>query len=324
MVLGIAVVPAQAQAESFGADLSLPANGDRTCAQGFFPDPYMAFVVGVHYASCTWWSAGSLTPGAGDALVPRGGGILKRVRVKVGPVTGRMQVLVLRQRRQPNIGTAACCFYVAATPVFTPVPNDITELTTNIPVRNDYDPASGLENFDLLAVSSLDPDVPVPSWLGGSGYTGGAIGGVFPHWQPGVEIRPDYGIVTPGQVLVAGDLATGGDRPRARPRLVLGQARRFHTRRAGRVVRVPLRCMKALPCDGVVRLQSRRARAASSRQVNYGRASFFLDPGKAKRVPVRLTAAARRRLRARATVTAYANVTVDGRRVVRARVSLRR
>ena len=127
--------------------------------------------MGVDFASCTWWSAGSLTAGVGDALVPRGGGVLRRVRVKVGPVTGPMQVLVLRQRRHPLAGTAACCFYVASTPVFTPAPNAITELTTDIPVVNAYDSASGLENFDLIALSSLDRGVPVPSWLGGSGYT---------------------------------------------------------------------------------------------------------------------------------------------------------
>lgn len=328
VVLGIAAAPAPAQAVSFGADLSLPANGGRTCSQGFFPDPFMARVVGVDHRSCTWWSAGSLTPGAGDALVPRGGGILRRVRVKLGPVTGRMQVLVLRQRRQPNVGTAACCFYVASTPVFTPAPNEITELATNIPVRNDYDPASGLENFDLLAVSSLDPNVPVPSWLGGSGYSGGSIGGVFPHWEPGVEQRPDYGIVTSGQVLVAGDLVSASDPPPPPPprhaRVILGKDRTLHTRRAGRVVRVPLRCTNALPCDGVVRLEGRGSRAAASRKVNYGHASFFLDPGEVKRVTVKLTAAAQSRIRARAKLSAYANVTVHGRRVARGRFSLRR
>ena len=126
--------------------------------------------MGVDFASCTWWSAGSLTAGVGDALVPRGGGVLRRVRVKVGPVTGPMQVLVLRQRRHPLAATAACCFYVASTPVFTPAPNAVTELTTDIPVVNAYDSASGLENFDLIALSSLDRGVPVPSWLGDSGY----------------------------------------------------------------------------------------------------------------------------------------------------------
>jgi hypothetical protein len=333
LLLGVVAVPAPAQAGSFGADLSLPANGDRTCRQGLFPDPSMAAVVGVQHASCTWWSAGSLMPGAGDALVPRGGGMLRRVRVKVGPVTGRMQVLVLRQRRHVNLGTAACCFYVAATPVFTPAPNEITELETNIPVRNDYDPASGLENFDLLVVSSLDPDVPVPSWLGGSGYAGGAIGGVFPHWEPGVEQRPDYGMVTFGQVLVAGDVdpapeiadeRRGGDPPPpAQPRVVVGNAPTLGTR-GGRVVRVRLACSPALPCEGVLRLQSRRAGSATGRKVSYGHTSFVLDPGEVKRVRVALTSAARRRLRARAKVTAYANVTLEGRNVASARITLRR
>ena len=39
-------VTAQARATTFGADLSLPANGTRTCSQGFYPDPLMAALDG--------------------------------------------------------------------------------------------------------------------------------------------------------------------------------------------------------------------------------------------------------------------------------------
>jgi hypothetical protein len=286
----------------------------------------MARIVGVDFPSCTWWSAGSLTPGVGDALVPRGGGILRTVRVKVGPQTGRMQVLVLRQRRHPNLGTAACCFFVAATPVFTPQPNGVTEIQTNIPVRNGYDSASGLENFDLLALSSLDPGVPVPSSIGGSGYEGGAIGGVFPHWEPGVEQRPDYGVVAFGQVLVAGDVVPVEEEeqeirqpPPVRPEIALRGNGTLRTR--GRTVSVPMQCTAA-PCRGVVRLESRSARRGG-RRASYGRASFALGAGATSSVQVRLSASARRTLRAQRRLAVNARLTLEGGSPKTVRIMLR-
>jgi hypothetical protein len=328
-----AVLPSAGRATSFGADLTLPANGTRTCSQGFFPDPFMAQVVGVAFPSCTWWSAGSLSPGQGDALVPSGGGVLTHVRVKVGPVTGRMQVLVLRQRRHPNVGTAACCFYVASTPVFTPAANGVTEIQTSIPVQNGYDSASGLENFDLLALSSLDAGVPVPSWLGGNGYTGGAIGGVFPSWTTGVEQVPGYGMVAFGQVLVAGDVeppvttgtgttTTTGTRPAVTP-VTLTPGRSASLRSANRVAELPLRCRSSLPCAGRVRLQSRSATASAARVADYGSASFTLKPRASGRVQVKLSTVARNALRRTHRLVAYANITIAGKRYAGLKVTLR-
>ena len=331
-----AVLPSAGSAATFGADLTLPANGTRTCSQGFFPDPFMAQVVGVAFPSCTWWSAGSLSAGEGDALVPSGGGVLTRVRVKVGPVTGRMQVLVLRQRRHPNVGTAACCFYVASTPVFTPAANGVTEIQTSIPVQNGYDSATGLENFDLLALSSLDAGVPVPSWLGGDGYSGGAIGGVFPNWTPGVEQVPGYGMVTFGQVLLAGDVeppvttgtgttttttTTTGTRPAVDP-VTLTPGRSALLRSANRVAELPLRCRSSLPCVGRLRLQSRAAKASAARVVDYGSASFTLKPGARGRVQVKLSTVARNALRRAHTLVAYANITIAGKRYAGLKVTL--
>jgi hypothetical protein len=319
----IFALAAEARAASFGADLTLPANGTRTCAQGLYPDPLMATWMGVDFGSCTWWSAGSLTPGQGDALVPRGGGVLKRVRVKVGPVTGRMRVLVLRQRRHPLVGTAACCFYVASTPVFTPAANGITEIETDIPVVNAYDPASGLENFDLIALSSLDRGVPVPAWIGGSGYSGGAIGGVFPHWEPPTEQRPDYGTVTFGQVLISGDVEAapetggggGGGGVAAAPTVNVDAKRPAPVTGNRRAAKLTLSCGPAAPCEGTIRLTNRGG------AVEYGRAAYSLAAGDRERVRVALKPRAQRKLRTARKLVAYATLTPSNQRV---RVTLSR
>jgi hypothetical protein len=322
-------LPAGAPAATFGADLSLPVNGTRTCQQGFFPEAIMAQALGVAYASCTWWSGGSLTPGAGDALVPRGGGTLTRVRVKTGAVTGRMQVLVLRQIRHPSLGTSACCSMVAATDVFVPTPNAITELATNIAVRNGVDAASGVENFDLIALSSLDAGVPVPSSLGGSGYSGGSINGVFPHWDPSTEMRPDLGVVDFGQVLLAGDVQpadTNPPPPPPPPPPPLAQLARLNGRhpvtlaRGGRAATVALRCGAQGACNGTVSL---RGRASGAGAVTHGHAAYSLRAAHSAKVRVALSARARRVLRIARKLTVSPVLTAAGQTSAGAKVTLR-
>ena len=207
--------------------------------------------------------------------------------------------------------------------MFTPGANGVTEIQTSIPVENGYDPVSGVENFDLLAVSSLDADVPVPTWSGGDGYGGGAIGGVFPHWPPGVEQPPGYGTVTFGQVLVAGDVEPPG-RAEPDPPVTLAPGLSTRLRSADRVAELPLLCRASHRCTGVVRLQNRAAKASASGTAAYGRASFSIASGARARVAVRLSAKARSILRRARRLVAYANIAIGGRHYAGLKVTLRR
>ncbi|MGH2839692.1 MAG: hypothetical protein ACRDKY_02570 [Solirubrobacteraceae bacterium] len=197
-----------ATADTVGADLSRPANNARTCETGFF-DPAVIAGTGFPYqsfASCTWWSTGSLQ-GAESAVVPFGGGIVKRVRVKVGAVTGRMQVVALRLTRHPgSLSDPACCFPAGHGPVFTPAANATSTLTVDIPVKHETDPQTGIVNYDVLALSVLDAGVPMPAHASNDGGFGGLVAGMFPAYVPGEERTAGYGTVMAGHVLLQADV----------------------------------------------------------------------------------------------------------------------
>lgn len=197
-----------AEASAVGADLSRPANSTRTCETGFF-DPDLIAGTGFPYqpfASCTWWSTGSIQ-GAETAVVPFGGGTVRRVRVKVGAVTGRMQVVALRLMRHPgHLGDPACCFPAGHGPVFVPAANTTTALPVDIPVKHETDPRTGIVNYDVLALSVLDDDVPVPAHATNDGGFAGLVAGMFPAYVPGEERTAGHGTVMPGHVLLQADI----------------------------------------------------------------------------------------------------------------------
>ncbi len=113
--------------------------------------------------------------GANVSLEPPGTGTVTQVRVGVGPVTGPMQVVVMRALYQntvtPGRPTDACCTAAARSPVFTPRANAITTVPVSLPVREDATPGptdiTTIATFDTLGLAVLAPGVPVPLY-----YTG--------------------------------------------------------------------------------------------------------------------------------------------------------
>jgi hypothetical protein len=133
-----------------------------------------------------------------------GRGTITRVRVRQGPFTGPMRIVVLEALRgdgrqvQPGVVDVACCKQVAQTAAFVPRRNRITTLRTNLRVRNSgvVDRRTGFAYFDILAVSVLRPGVPPPlSATGNFGPTG--IGGsVFaPALRNGEERAGGAGVI---------------------------------------------------------------------------------------------------------------------------------
>ena len=205
VALAIIAVDASAQSRIFGANLNRPANTRFDCTAYPGPDafgnpiPYPSFA-----STCTWTSGGSLRSSRESLIVPVGRGTVTRVRIRQGPVTGPMRVVVLEALRsggrqvQPGVVAVACCKQVAQTGAFVPRRNRITTLRTALRVRNSgvVDPRTGFAYFDMLAVSVLRPGVPPPlSATGNYGITG--IGGtVFaPALRNGEERAGGAGIV---------------------------------------------------------------------------------------------------------------------------------
>ncbi len=138
---------------------------------------------------CTAYSAGAFGSGSGSHVVPSGFGVITSVRIRQGPATGPMRLSVLMGQRGIGIGVSQCCVGRTQTDVFTPAPNQVTELRTRIPVRNELT-ATNVYEFDQLALTGVGPQSVIPAVRIpedpnlGFVFTSGIY---FPAIAPGVE-----------------------------------------------------------------------------------------------------------------------------------------
>jgi hypothetical protein len=238
--------PSSASATTrFGANLNRAPDSSHTCGEFGFQ-------------TCSWES---IDPGTGESgFPPVGRGVVSRVRVRVGPFTGPMQVVVEEALRQENPSdpghpTYACCKAVEVSRVFTPAPNAVTPVSVNLHVRQDAapDPHTGYYVDDHLALSVLNPNVPIPA----SSDVNASLSGWFPAWQSGQERCCPYG--TSGYVI----LFNADWNPLNGGRLTLGRPviSRDGTARLG--VRVPGPGVLRL-ADGTRAARASNATAASS------------------------------------------------------------
>jgi hypothetical protein len=172
----LSAAPAQSSAVTFGANLSRLPDNPYTC--GYYG-----------FSSCSWESINFSTGESG--FPPVGRGVITKVRVRVGSVSGPMQIVVQEALRKDNPGdpghpTYACCKAIAASQVFTPPPNSPAfPVNVNLPVRQDAapDPNTGYYVDDHLALSVLAPNVPIPA----SSDPSASLSGWFPAWTVGQE-----------------------------------------------------------------------------------------------------------------------------------------
>jgi hypothetical protein len=183
----VLALPSQAPAATFGTNLSRPADNTVPCNS---PSWFFFYT----FDSCSVNSS-DLTTGE-NAFPPAGQGVVTKVRVKVGPVTGPMQIVVEQALRKDNPSdpghpTYACCQAINASQVFTPNANAITEIPVNLPVRQDLapDPATGIYTDQHLSLSVLAPNVPIPA----SSDPNASYGAWFPAWKVGDERAGVYG-----------------------------------------------------------------------------------------------------------------------------------
>jgi hypothetical protein len=177
-VLALACVPAIALGSgagvaradgpvTFGPDLSqLDVNNTNDCTV----DPLIQWP-GNSYTgapSCTWTSTDPTTPNGGQ-LPPTGNGTISQVMVKVGAVTGPMQVVIMQAEFQevdlPYIHyQVSCCTDVGQSAPFTPAANAITTEPVNLPVQvGNSDGYPGQYVADFVGLSVLEDGVPVPA-----------------------------------------------------------------------------------------------------------------------------------------------------------------
>lgn len=341
-VLAALAAPATARAIPFGANLTLPANVAFDCTALPLPNAFGTGFVLVPVPNgaqtCTWMGAGTAAqPAAGSFLAPVAGTVTQ-VSVRVGPVTGPMQVVVLRSFRDFfSTQDPVCCTEVARTPPFVPAPNAVTTIQTALPVRKDTvpDPATRLVTFDALALSVLAPGVPVPLFDSGrhnpADFGAPSALAFHPAIGPGQEAFASGSGVGGFQVLLAADVTPGATAPGGTAPAAIRLVQAAATVRDGRAPVLITCSLAAGRCVGVLRLQSRAAGGAAAaatrrraRTVTYGSARFDVRHGRRASVSVALTRAGRALLRDHARRTVWVNATVGRRAQPAMRMTLKR
>ena len=328
-LFGPAVAPAQT---TFGADLNRPANATFGCEALPITDPFggRTFLPS-RQTTCTYLATGVLGATA-ETTTPIVAGLVTAVRVKVGAVTGPMQITVLRSFR--TLPTPECCFHAGATATFTPAPNAVTTIPVRIFLRNDID-ANARETVDRLAITVLAPGVPIPAHDTGNpgAVTNPAALAFFPAVGPGDAVtgRVDGAGIGGIQPLINADItpicpSAGARIAQAGGRCLalLAPASSSVRLRAGRV---PLRlvCNGPDTCAGRVLVQTRRAGA--TRNLTLASAAVRVAAGQTAAVAPRLTRAGRSALRGRRVMAAWVNGSIrSGATSVgtTARITLRR
>jgi hypothetical protein len=321
----LAVGPAAAAATvTFGANLAREPDSAATCITiQVFP---------IYGPNC---SVVSNNPATGEnSFPPAGEGVVSQVRVKVGPLTGRMQIAEEEALRKDNPAdpghpTYACCKLVALSQVFTPAANAVTAVPVNFPVKQDLAPEeSGYYVDDHLSLSVLDEGVPIPAATDG----GAGVGIWFPAWQsPGEERAGIYGTAGIAVLFnadwdpVAGAAPSGGAAATGAALKLPRTARIVN----GRAV-LPLTCNLSEVCRGLLRLQNRAVGAArpllertdrrqarrhgkrKRKAVTYAGIAFKIPAGKKKTLRPALKGAGKRLLKRRPKAKVWLNVTLKG------------
>lgn len=316
---------------TFGADLNRPADNPLVCGRTLI------------FFTSTGCSITSVNIATGESgFPPAGEGTVSAVRVRVGPVTGPMRIVVEQALRQdnpfePGKPNYACCSVVAMSPVFTPTANAITQIPVNFRVRQDLTPdENGLYVDQHLALSVLDPSVPIPAALDANS----SFSVWVPAWQSVGEQRVNPAGNSGLNVLMNADWDPVGApaapvapvAPGAVPALSIpnGQALVRNAR-----ARLALACALDTACAGRVLLQSRRANAArplvassparakAARAVTYGSARFRIGPGKSSVLKVKLNRKGKRLMRGQGRPKVWVNVSMKGQTITPRRITLK-
>jgi hypothetical protein len=307
----LAIAPA-AHATTFGANLNRPADNGYTCSD-------------FGYGSMTCSAESSNIYTGENGFPPGGSGIVTEGRVKVGPVTGPMQVVVEQAFRQDNPGDPghpayACCQAIDASPVFTPKANAVSAIDVHLPVQQDLTPnAQGVYVDQHLSLSVLAPNVPIPASLDNDA----SVGVWFPAWQVGDERAGSYGTA-------GADILFEADWQPAGAGFVGGGPALARASKAAHVedgeALVKLACNLNKTCDGKLTLSNAQANpaageygpetappfASTKQPKTYAKGKFEIKSGETETVAAKLTAAGEHLLERHPKAKVWGNVKLHG------------
>lgn len=254
-----------------------------------------------------------------------------------------MRSLYQNNPNSPGKPNYFCCFVQEYGPIFTPAPNTVNTVRTNLGMVEQPVPPYGdfntVSQNDFIALSFLDTGAEIPLYAVQSGEAYYFAPAPTASTMPAPNNNPLFAGYTPAGVALAmsADIqpinSGGGGTPSIGAtglgRLLPGSAQ------------VPLICRLRGGCHGSLTLQSApgraldvtfadpraafaRARSKSKPKLAiFGRSSISIRSGRSVKVKVRLNNAGRRFVRGRRRVTLWARVTLNGNTTVFA-VTLKR
>jgi hypothetical protein len=279
--LALALLPASAQAIgpiTFGASLAQAPDVSFDCSV----IPYAFPAAGG--PSCSWGTPlfNLEDTGAGGLDVPATGTVYQ-VKLRVGAISGPMQLVVLRTLFNPNdLSDNQCCVAQAISSVFTPVVNGITTLDVDLPVGADSDPSASTDYLDQIGLSVLEDHVPIPLIHNGVGD------GTYN--EPAMTLGRSQLAGDPGGYML--DMQATWYPPGQSPATVVFPAQTVNV--SGGAANVGVDCSLA-PCSGTITITGAPATAgdvatgAKSKTVTYASGKFSLAAGKSSKVPAKLT-----------------------------------
>jgi hypothetical protein len=323
LLAALAATPSLAAASiTFGANLAREPNNTATCITvQVFP---------IYGPNC---SVESINPATGESSAPPAGeGVVSLFRVRVGPITGPMQIAEEEALRKDNPGdpghpTYACCKLVALSQVFTPAPNTVTTIPVNFRTKQDLAPEeSGYYVDDHFSLSVLAENVPIPAAIDPNA----SVGIWYPAWQTVGEERAGIYGTSGGTVLFNGEwdpvpgaapAGAGAGAPVGPVRLPLTVpdiARILN----GRAL-LPLVCNLSQACRGLLQLQNRAGGAArlfaqlrpgnrKPKAITYASTSFNIPAGDKRTVKAKLKAAGKQLLKRNPKAKVWLNVSLKG------------
>jgi hypothetical protein len=345
------VPAAAASATTFGADLGQPANNPITCADGW-PNQLYPFGGYPFYdagnGSCMWTGSS-----AAQTLYAPSSGTVTAVRVKVGAVSGPMQIVVIRtlykNTFQPGKPELACCVIEHYGPTFTPQANAVSTVSTSLSMVEEPTPppadTTTVAAGDLLALEVLEPNVPVPAYTA----TGGASEAAIPDFAwfpapsqagtpaPSPNVVSYNGDFSGYQVLMNAEMGAGPNpKPSPNPNPTPPALQQALPALAfpnltvpvknGRVT-LPLQCSGA-NCVGNVSLQNAEQPGATiasakhkSKSITYGSGVVNIPVGVKGKVTIKLNSAGKRAARHK-RLKVWANFTLGARKLSK-RITLR-
>lgn len=150
---------------TLGADLTREPTSPVRCVDGYpiqinpsFPQPFNE----AGHQSC------ALVNFLPPVLPSPGPGVAVSANIRVGPKTGPMRFIRVRQLAKQGFGVQ-CCSLEEYGAQFTPQANTTTTVTLGFRLVQETDTDSGIIAADAIGLEVLSPDVPIPGYWSNNG-----------------------------------------------------------------------------------------------------------------------------------------------------------